>query len=228
MAGRKPKYNSEEHQVQFQTLVYLKRQETPSGLISISDMVRFSNDLNSQSPEEYNAYNKDAWSVWGRKYIEEANKPLNTSLVDGEGKEISQLPNFLDIVEKYYHNKSQLIEHLLPCENLLHQNLLENDKLRSELNEVNVKAKELQELVKKYELLSLEMAHHSGIKAYREKYGLNNQISLKENISSIKDLDNLGAFLEVSPTLEEIPPEPESKKSNNVFIDKWKLNRNKK
>jgi len=230
--GRPKIYEKKEHQVRFQKLVYLKRKESPSGQLKISDMVRFSEQMNQENLEEFPiAYNKDAWSVYGRIYIEQANQISLTKIKSGKGKKLSEVPNFSQIIEIHGHNKNKLIEYFLPIENLLHQQLDENNELVEEIGELKNKIYELENKVLRYEAMTLEMAHHSKIKKYRDKYRLADQISFSKNKEVLNQMDRLNDFLEpkkVSNAESPSTSEESIVEDNNPFFTKWKEKREKK
>ncbi|MDA1610800.1 hypothetical protein PDK26_05955 [Bacillus cereus] len=202
-AGRKRKYDNPEEQTRLKKLVYLYREKNPSGIIKISHLVRFSEEMNKIKPNEFpSTYNKDVWSNWGREIINLANEPI-TIKIESELGDNHEIPNFSDIVDKYIHDKPKLLEHLLTCENLLHESLtqnndfkLQNNILEKQIKTLKLEISELESTIKKYEKMTLEMAHHSGVEKYKTKYGLKNQISVSKNLEAFDNLEDLRSFLE--------------------------------
>lgn len=232
-AGRKRKYDNPEEQTRLKKLVYLYRERNPSGIIRISHLVRFSEEMNKIKPDEFpSTYNKDVWSNWGREIINLANEPI-TIKIESELGDHHEIPNFSDIIDKYMHDKPKLLEHLLTCENLLHESLTKNNdfKLRNNILEKQIKSlkleiSELEGTIKKYEKMALEMAHHSGVEKYRAKYGLKNQISVSTNQKAFNNLDDLRSFLD-----PDFPPKNNEKKIKVVkeespILANWKKLRN--
>lgn len=233
-AGRKRKYDNPEEQTRLKNLVYLYRKKKPSGIIKMADMVRFSEEMNKINTDEFpTIYKKDVWSTWGREFIEIANEPITIKIESETGVKL-EIPNFSDIVEKYYHDKSKLLEHLLPSENFLHETLAKNisliarnNELEEQINSLKRELSSLEETIKKYQKMTLEMAHHSGVEKYRKKYGLKNQISASENRDAFDNLDNLHLFLEPKPDHDNSPIKDGTKdtdinKKDNVVLANWK------
>jgi len=218
-AGRKRKYDNQEEQFRLKKLVYLYRDKNPSGIIKQSHMVRFSEEMNQHAPDEFPiVYNKDVWATWGKSFIELANEPISIKFESNDGIN-HEIPNFSDLVEKYINNKQKLLEHLLSCENFLHKSIAENYELKTQKNvlEENVKCLKqevliLSNTINKYQSLVLEMAHHSGVEKYREKYGLKNHISPSINREAFDNMDNLRSFLE--------PQSKNSTESDDIILDK--------
>ncbi|MDF2086615.1 hypothetical protein [Bacillus pseudomycoides] len=236
-AGRKRKYDNPEEQTRLKKLVYLYREKNPSGIIRISHLVRFSEEMNKIKPDEFpSTYNKDVWANWGREIINLANEPI-TIRIESESGDNHEIPNFSDIVDKYIHDKPILLEHLLTCENLLHKSLTKNNDLKSrnnilekQIKTLKLEISELEETIKKYEKMTLEIAHHSGVEEYRAKYGLKNQISVSKNQKAFDNLDDLRSFLEpnLNPknNAEKIKVENKIVQEENLMLANWKKLRN--
>ncbi|MEH7460239.1 hypothetical protein V7183_24470 [Bacillus sp. JJ1127] len=232
-AGRKRKYDNPEEQTRLKKLVYLYRQKNPSGIIRIAHLVRFSEEMHKIKPDEFpSTYNKDVWANWGREIINLSNEPI-TIKIESESGNNHEIPNFSDIVDKYIYDKPKLLEHLLTCENLLHESLTQNNDLTSRNNileeqfkALKLEISELEETIKKYENMALEMAHHSGVKKYRVKYGLKNQISVSKNHNAFDNLDDLRSFLEPELSAKKTKVENEIRKEENIMLANWKKLRN--
>ncbi|MBY7104024.1 MULTISPECIES: hypothetical protein [Bacillus] len=235
-AGRKRKYDNPAEQTRLKKLVYLYRERNPSGIIKISHLVRFSEEMNKIKPDEFpSTYNKDVWSNWGREIINLANEPITIKIVSKLGDH-HEIPNFSDIVDKYMHDKPKLLEHLLTCENLLHESLtknndfkLQNNILEKQINSLKLEISELEGTIKKYEKMTLEMAHHSGVEKYRVKYGLKNQISVSKNQKAFDNLDDLHSFLDPDLTLKNNEEKNSLKKivkEESPILANWKKLRN--
>ncbi|KMP37556.1 hypothetical protein TU52_02340 [Bacillus cereus] len=232
-AGRKRKYDNPEEQTRLKKLVYLYRERNPSGIIRISHLVRFSEEMNTIKPDEFpSTYNKDAWANWGREIINLANEPI-TIKIESESGNNYEIPNFSDIVDKYIYDKPKLLEHLLICENLLHDSLTQNNDLTSrnnvleeQIKALNLEISELKGTIKKYEKMTLEMAHHSGIEKYRVNYGLKNQISVSKNHEAFDNLDNLRLFLEPNLNAQKLKDENKIDQEENLMLANWKKLRN--
>lgn len=229
-AGRPSKYNNEETAKKLEELVYLYKKQNPSGLVKVSKMVAFSKEMNEINPEHYPLYNKDVWSSYGKEYIERANEPIKTVLTsDSEAK--IELPNILDIIEKYNSNKEKLIEYLLPLENILHKKIAEAtdskkelEKIKEEFEDVKEKKKLQEEVIKVYADFVMKMAHES----YRKKNEgfLKNQISVnanERNKKAMRNLDDLGAFFNFEDKSNYNIEKEEEKSENKVSaLSNWK------
>lgn len=235
-AGRKRKYDNPVEQTRLKKLVYLYREKYPSGIIKMADMVRFSEEMHKIKSDEFpKIYKKDVWSTWGKEFIQIANEPITIKIESETGFKL-EIPNFSDIVEKYSHDKIKLLEHLLPSENFLHESLAKNISLLARNNELEehiislkLNVNKLEETIKKYQKMTLEMAHHSGIDKYRKKYGLINQISASENHDAFNNLDNLHSFLESKSDQNNnsiIDDVKDIDKKDNVVLANWKKLRN--
>ncbi|PGU51918.1 hypothetical protein COD70_26270 [Bacillus cereus] len=240
--GRKSKWNTPDHHEKMKELVYLYRNNKEKfKIISIADMVRFSAEMNQKFPSDFpDIYKKDVWIDWGREYINSANKPLVIKIDIIEGEESIEIPNVSDIIEKDYNNKDRLLSSLLAYENLMHKKLKEIKELSSMVNllqeknkELIIKNQKLETEIENFESDILQMAHHSRIKSYREKYGLINQISVNANARNRKLMNNLDKLEEIfdskdldnnmavknNDMREEAP--------NTVLVNRWKNKRKK-
>lgn len=237
-AGRKRKYDNPEEQTRLKNLVYLYREKHPSGIIKMADMVRFSEEMHKINSDEFpTIYKKDVWSTWGKEFIKIANEPITIKIESEPGLKL-EIPNFSDIVEKYAPDKTKLLEHLLPSENFLHESLAKNTRLIARNNELEediislkLNINELEETIKKYQKMTLEIAHHSAIDKYRKKYGLINQISASENHDAFDNLDNLHSFLEPKSdqnnnSIKDDVKDTDINKKTNVVLANWKKLRN--
>lgn len=230
--GRPSMYNNEETKEKLQYLVYLYKKQNPSGIIRISDMVRFSKEISQSDPNNYPFYNKDVWTVYGREYIETANEPIRTELTY-DGEIVVNMPNIADLVEKHGDNKQKMLEYLLPFEQMLHNALLKEKQLQHKLENLQVdydalteKFKIQQNVIKKYENFVMTMAHES----YRKDFenDLKNQISVnanERNKSAMRNVGNLALFMESSSPKDPIESksilEPKPKPTNSL-LSHWK------
>ncbi|EFI70701.1 hypothetical protein BFZC1_00135 [Lysinibacillus fusiformis ZC1] len=237
-AGRKRKYDNPVEQTKLKNLVFLYREKHPSGIIKMADMVRFSEEMHKINSDEFpTIYKKDVWSSWGKEFINIANEPITIKIESETGLKL-EIPNFSDIVEKYSHDKTKILEHLLPSENFLHESLAKNISLSTRNNELEERiislklyVNELEETIKKYQKMTLEMAHHSGVEKYRKKYGLINQISVSENHDAFDNLDNLQSFLapksdQNNNSMNNDVKDTGINKNDNVILANWKKLRN--
>ena len=240
--GRKSKWNTPEHHERMKELVYLYRKNKDKfKVISIADMVRFSEEMNQNSSFDFpDVYKKDVWIDWGREYINNANKPLILKIDINEGEEPIEIPNLSDVLEKNYHNKDRLLASLLAYENLMHKKLKEIKELFSEIQELQEKNKDLivknqnlEMTIEKFESYLLQMAHQSRSKSYQEQYGLINQISINANARNRKLMNNLDKLEEVlnGENLNEDVPlkniDINKKAPKTALVNRWKDKRNK-
>lgn len=227
-AGRPSKYNNEETFKKLEELVFIYKKHNPSGLVKVSKMVAFSKEMHEINPEHYPLYNKDVWSSYGKEYIERANEPIKTVLMSDSEATI-ELPNVVDIIEKYNGNKEKLIEYLLPLENILHKKISEAtdskkelEDTKEELEDVKEKKKLQDEVIKAYADFVMKMAHES----YRKKNEgmIKNQISVnanERNKKAMRELDNLGSFFEFGNTSEKEIKKEETENKVSA-LSNWK------
>ncbi|WP_144491965.1 MULTISPECIES: hypothetical protein [Bacillus cereus group] len=227
--GRPRQYDNPETRKRFKQLVYEKRLEKTSGILTISDMVRISKRFHEEKPDEYPiAYNKDAWGTWGKQYLDEANNISKITVEVGSDRGEIEIPNFSELIERHYSDKYKLLELLIPQESLFHELADENIGMVQENERLKSRVAELEEELKKFEGLILEMAHHSAIKHYKDKHGLKPVLEMAQNRDSLGNLDNLEEFLQPTKSEEpEIEIKVSGNEENNVLLANWKQKRKK-
>jgi hypothetical protein len=226
MVGRKRKYDNNESQFQMQKLVYEARQDKingkPTGVLRISDMVRYSIYKNQLSSNEYPiVFNKDAWAAYGRIYIDRANS-LPSKKVKINSKEFL-VPNISELISKYKNNEDALLKYLLPLETLINSLLEEINLLKDNHLQINEQISFLKDTNQKFENLILTMAHEGTIKFYKDKYGIKNILSLKENRESLNNLNDLEGFLDKNSFKNNAPKNSSNNNYNNSSATMLKI-----
>lgn len=183
--GRPSKYNNIETLNELKEQVLLYRKENPFQKIRPADMVRFSKGLYDSRPEQYHFFNKDVWLSYGKSYINEINEPLRTKFFM-EDEKVYEIPNVVDCVTKFKDNPEKIISLLSPIETMLHNSLRREEELINKVKELKSENEELKRQVWNYKDFVLQMAHHSYITEYQEKFGLKNIISPNANKRNAK------------------------------------------
>lgn len=183
--GRPSKYNNLETLNELKEQVLLYRIENPFQRIRPADMVRFSKELYDSRPAQYHFFNKDVWLSYGKSYINEINEPLRTKFFM-EDEKVYEIPNVVDCVTKFKDNPEKIISLLSPIETMLHNSLRREEELINKVKELKSENEELKRQVWNYKDFVLQMAHHSYITEYQEKFGLKNIISPNANVRNMK------------------------------------------
>ncbi|MDR9747642.1 hypothetical protein [Paenibacillus taichungensis] len=234
-AGRPSKYNNKETADKLKQLVYLYKDRNPhSGIVKISDMVRFSKEMNEIDAVSHPLFNRDVWVTYGKVFIDEVNEPLPSELMKDKPVDFV-VPNITDIVNKHHKNPVNLLQHLLPIEVMLHESLFNQGKSISKIQELEnelTKAKEALRLSKatidRYEQYTNQMAHHSYSAEYQKEFNLPNQISVNANArnkNAMRSLDDLSSFLENGTNPAEEPSKNPNKESS--LLQEWRNKRKK-
>lgn len=170
------------------------------------------------------------WGEYGRKFIEQANEPLRTTISEDEDVFID-LPNMTDLVEKYGKNQTKLLEYLHPIEQLLHETMLgnreikrENQELHYGVSQLKEKLNQQKEIIKEYESFILKMSHDSYRKEFEGK--LKNQVSVnanERNKNAMREVGNLDSFFDFEQkekNIKEIIPSINEKEP--TLLNHWK------
>jgi hypothetical protein len=157
--GRNPKLT--ENEVKF-VINDFKNKVQPMGIINYSKIHSYANKL--YGAKLISAETSD--SFWrkegrlGRIEVDKANAIFSETVTTSKGKEI-KVPNVVDLVNKKYKNKEELLKHLIFMEKQFHESLNREMKLgkeisaleenlqkaKSDLKEAGEKNEKLQELV---------------------------------------------------------------------------------
>lgn len=130
-AGRKSKLTLDEVR---KVIKLFKEQEQPSGLIKYADIHRFANELyekNIISASTSDAFWRKEGRL-GRVEVDQANVVFSESFITSKGDKIS-VPNVVDLVEKKYKNKDDLLLHLVEMEKQFHLTLDREKKLQKKV-----------------------------------------------------------------------------------------------
>jgi len=236
--GRPKKYkDNPEVPEHLRKLVYLYKKENPlSKKLTISEMVRYNERKHQEDPESFPLYPRDVWSDYGREFIDAANSPIPYSYKPNSNTAFV-VPNVAEIVEKFYDDKEKMLTLLLSLEKQLHDSLLREQEayskiagLEQEIVQYKEKLKQKDEVIGLYERFSLEMAHHSYVDAFQEKYGLKNQISVNANARNkyaMRNLDNLESLFPYNNNQEESKQDSETLAPKETkLLKSWREKRN--
>lgn len=163
--GRKVKLT----ETQVKEIIYLyKTEKNVSGQIKYSDIHCFSNYLVEQGRLDTNT----SESFWrkqgrlGRELIDEANAVFTHRLPISNDAE-KTVPNIVDLVDKKYANKEDLINSLLPLEKLIIKGIQKENELKQknedykkQLSIQKEKYNKLQEKQNQIQLLLFDLYHH--------------------------------------------------------------------
>ena len=119
------------------------------GNISYSEIHRYANELHEQGV--ISASTSDAF--WrkegrlGRIEVEKANEIFSETVTVSNGK--VKVPNVVDLVNKRYKDKDDLLKHLLFMEKQFHESLDREKKLQKDLSKLQESHNELKDNLKK-------------------------------------------------------------------------------
>ncbi|MCL7747046.1 hypothetical protein [Halalkalibacter alkaliphilus] len=131
-AGRKPKLSEGEIK---KVIKKYKENVQPMGNINFSDIHRYSNQLYAEG--EISASTSD--SFWrksgrpGRLEVEKANEIFSETVSISKGREI-RVPNVVDLVNKKYKDKDDLLKHLIFMEKQFHKSIEIEEKLEKKIS----------------------------------------------------------------------------------------------
>ncbi|WP_251552386.1 hypothetical protein [Neobacillus muris] len=130
-SGRKTKLTEEE----VKELIYLYKGERKNhGKVEYKEMYLFNKELVNQGRYPKSA-GEDFWRKegrLGRKIIDQTNKAFSNE-ISVSSKLSDSIPNFTDIVQKYYDNKDELIKVLLIHERRYYQNVKQRKHLEGKI-----------------------------------------------------------------------------------------------
>lgn len=181
--GRNTKLSEEEVK---NVIKMYKENINPMGNISFSDIHRYANELHEQGVVSSSTSD----SFWrkegrlGRVEVEKANAVFSETVSIAKGKEVV-IPNVVDLVNKKYKDKDELLKHLIFMEKHLHESLGREKKLelklleledsfqktRDDLKESELKNDKLQSLV--YRLFRVLSDSHNNETIQRTEYAMN-------------------------------------------------------
>ncbi|MDX5785421.1 hypothetical protein SIM32_13225 [Bacillus cereus group sp. WSBC 10925] len=167
--GRKPKFSVEEVR---KVILMFRENVQPMGRIGYTDIYRYANELF----EKGIILNSTSIAFWrkenrmGRIEVDKANEVFSEAVTVSKGKEV-KVPNVVDLVDKRYKDKDDLLKHLLFMEKQFRESLdrekelqkdLSNlqeshDKVKDDLKKANISIEKLQGVV--YRLYRTLMRH---------------------------------------------------------------------
>ncbi|PLT30508.1 hypothetical protein [Peribacillus deserti] len=130
-AGRNTKLKIEEVNLVIQLF---RKNEKPMGTISYSEIWEYANHLYTEGIVS----NSTSDSFWrkkgrlGRKRVDQANEIFSAEIPASKGKKV-KVPNVVDLVDKKYKKKDELLKQLIYMENDFHEALEREKKLEDEL-----------------------------------------------------------------------------------------------
>lgn len=141
--GRSPKLTTEE----IKSIIRMYREnEKPMGLISYMDIHKYANQLF----EEGVISAKTSDNYWrkpgraGRIEVDKANE-INSEVVEVSRGMSLTIPNMLDLVEKKYKDKDELVKQLLQVEKMFHDALVREKKRDQEALKTKAEVEELKD-----------------------------------------------------------------------------------
>lgn len=155
-------------------------------------MYRYHLELHKERPDICSrTYSEDFWRKKeqpGRKAIDTANEIRTVTLVDGNNNK-KDIPNVVDVVNKYLKNPEMLIKHLQPLENEVRRSVQKerelkqkNSELKQQLEQEKAKRIDLNDKVKEYQTLLLKLFCYSD----KEGTPLENLLDLNNKNKRIK------------------------------------------
>lgn len=164
----------------------------PHGDIEYVKLYRYHLELHKEHPNICSrTYSEDFWRKKeqpGRKVIDTANEIRTVTLVDGNNN-IKDIPNVVDVVNKYLKNPEMLIKHLQPLENEVRRSVRKerelkqkNSELKQQLEQEKAKRRDLNDKVKEHQTLLLKLFCYSD----KEGTPLENLLDLNNKNKRIK------------------------------------------
>lgn len=129
--GRNTKLSNDEVE---KVIALYKENEQPSGIIKYSDIHRYSNKLYADGI--ISSFTSDAF--WrkegrlGRTAVDISNQVFSNAITISDGTTI-KVPNVVDLVNKKYKMKDELLKHLISMENQFLKTLQREEKLKKTL-----------------------------------------------------------------------------------------------
>ncbi|MDA1570029.1 hypothetical protein PDK93_28850, partial [Bacillus cereus] len=145
--GRKSKLTEEEVR---KVILMFRENVQGMGNISYSEIHRYANDLYEQGVISGSTSD----SFWrkegrmGRIEVEKANEVFSETVTVSNGKEV-KVPNVVDLVNKRYKDKDDLLKHLIFMEQQFHESLGREKKLQKDLSKLQESQDKLKDDLKK-------------------------------------------------------------------------------
>ncbi|HGP3675199.1 MULTISPECIES: hypothetical protein [Bacillus cereus group] len=204
--GRKSKLTEEEVR---KVILMFRENVQAMGNISYSEIHRYANELHEQGV--ISASTSDAF--WrkegrlGRIEVEKANEIFSETVTVSNGKEV-KVPNVVDLVNKRYKDKDDLLKHLLFMEKQFHESLDREKKLQKDLSKLQESHNELKDNLKK-EKESKDKLQGVVYRLYRTLMGhANEEVNQKVDYAMKTAFKEPTAFLEGFKEKEEVQEGP--------------------
>lgn len=223
-AGRKPKLTEEEVR---KVILMFRENVQAMGNISFSEIHRYSNELHEQGV--ISASTSD--SFWrkegriGRIEVEKANEVFSETVTVSNGKEV-KVPNVVDLVNKRYKDKDDLLKHLIFMEQQFHESLAREKKLQKDLSNLQESHDKVKDNLKKANE-SKDKLQGVVYRLYRTLMGHSNEeVNRKADYAMKTAFKDPTAFLETFKEKEEVQEGPKvlplDKKPKSTFASKFR------
>ncbi|MCZ0871249.1 hypothetical protein [Peribacillus sp. AS_2] len=201
----------------YRIIKHYRENVKPHGDIEYRKLYRYHLELHKMRPDICSkTYSDDFWRKKGqpgREAIDTANKIRMVTLVDGNDN-IKDIPNVVDVVNKYQNKPELLIKHLQPLENEVRRSIQKEralkekcDALKQELEQEKEKRRELKDKIVKYQDLLFKLFRYSDVNGTP----LENQLDMNNKNKRIKK-----ALDEVFDTPQDFYTSFEEQKTNKA------------
>ncbi|MFS1517388.1 hypothetical protein V1503_13130 [Bacillus sp. SCS-151] len=150
---------------------HYRKNVKPQGDIKYLQLYHYHLKLHKEHPEICSrTYSEDFWRKKGqpgRKAIDTSNEIRTVTLVDGNENK-KDIPNVVDVVNKYLKDSGRLIKHLVPLENEVRRSIQKerelkqkNEDLEKKLVQVREEKRELREQIQALKESMFKLFHYS-------------------------------------------------------------------
>lgn len=196
----------------------------PQGDIKYLQLYQYHLELHKEYPEICSrTYSEDFWRKKGqpgRAAIDNANKIRTVTLVDGNNNK-KDIPNVVDVVNKYARDSEMLIKHLLPLENEVRRSIQKerylkqkNEDFKQQIMQEKEDKRELREQVELLKETIFKLFHYSD----KDGTPLENLLDMNNKNKRIKKALN-EAFSKPQDFYKEIEDFQERKNSEVTIKD---------
>ena len=162
------KYNEQEI---YAIINHYRKNVKPQGDIKYLQLYHYHLELHMEQPDICSrTYSEDFWRKKGqpgRIAIDNANKIRTVTLVDGNNNK-KDIPNVVDVVNKYVKDPERLIKHLQPLENEVRRSIQKerelkqkNEDLKQQIKQEKEDKRELREQVARLKECIFKLFHYS-------------------------------------------------------------------
>ena len=161
------KYNEQEL---YAIVNHYRKNIKPQGDIKYLQLYHYHLELHKERPEICSrTYSEDFWRKKGqpgRAVIDNANKIRTVILVDGNNNK-KDIPNVVDVVDKYAKDPERLIKHLQPLENEVRRSIQKerelkqkNEDLKQQIKQEKEDKRELREQIERLKESIFKLFHY--------------------------------------------------------------------